>query len=102
MILPLVAELLARVGRRPAVEAAFESLRGGKGVFRLSGLTNPAKALIAALAVAALDRPAIFLVESNQRAEELFGVLWRQWIEPNLSIVGLVRPMMVILGSIVH
>jgi transcription-repair coupling factor (superfamily II helicase) len=75
MILPLVAELLSRVGRQPAVEAAFESLRGGKGMFRLSGLTKPAKALIVALAVAALDRPAIFLVESNQRAEEFIEPL---------------------------
>ncbi|MGC1105658.1 MAG: transcription-repair coupling factor [Candidatus Acidiferrales bacterium] len=70
MILPLVAELLARIGQQPEVEEAFDRLRrGGRGV-TLSGLTDPAKALVAALAVQALLKPVIFLVETNEKAEE--------------------------------
>lgn len=69
MILPLVAELLSRIGRQPVIEAAFDRLkRGGQGG-TLSGLTEPAKALLAALAVQALLRPCIFLVETNEKAD---------------------------------
>jgi transcription-repair coupling factor (superfamily II helicase) len=75
MILPLVSELLARVGRRPAVEEALETLRQRGGEVRLEGLTGPAKALMAPLAFARLGRPVIFLVESNQRAEKLLAPL---------------------------
>jgi transcription-repair coupling factor (superfamily II helicase) len=81
MILPLVAELLARVGRRPAVEESIDALRRAAAALtagqaaaseaRLSGLTDPAKALVAALVEASLGRPVILLTESNQRAEEL-------------------------------
>jgi transcription-repair coupling factor (superfamily II helicase) len=71
MILSLVSELLARVGRRPAIEEALESLRRIGGEVCLTGLTNPAKALVAPLAFARLGRPVIFLVESNQHAEAL-------------------------------
>jgi transcription-repair coupling factor (superfamily II helicase) len=71
MILPLVSELLARVGRRPVIEEVFEALRRTAGEIRLAGLTEPAKALLVALAFAELGRPVIFLVESNQRAELL-------------------------------
>ncbi len=71
MILPLVSELLARVGRRPVIEEALETLRRTAGEIRIAGLTEPAKALLVALAFAELGRPAIFLVESNQRAELL-------------------------------
>jgi transcription-repair coupling factor (superfamily II helicase) len=72
MILPLVSELLARVGRRPVIEEALETLRRrSAGEIRLAGLTEPAKALLVSLAFAELGRPAIFLVESNQRAELL-------------------------------
>jgi transcription-repair coupling factor (superfamily II helicase) len=70
MILPLLAELLARVSHRPAVEQVFAELRAGARESRLSGLTDPAKALLVALAAEALGRPVIFLVESNQRAEQ--------------------------------
>jgi transcription-repair coupling factor (superfamily II helicase) len=71
MILSLVSELLARVGRRPIVEEAVDTLRRSGGFVRLDGLTDPAKALVATLVVTELGRPAIFIVESNQRAEAL-------------------------------
>jgi transcription-repair coupling factor (superfamily II helicase) len=71
MILSLVSELLARVGRRPVVEEAVDKLRRSGGFVRLDGLTDPAKTLIAALAATELGRPAILIVESNQRAEAL-------------------------------
>ena len=71
MILPPVAELLSRVGRRPAVEGTFDALRRGAPEASLAGLTNPAKALVAAFAAAELGRPISVLVESNQQAEDL-------------------------------
>jgi len=71
MILSLASELLARVGRRPAVEEAFEALRRTGGEVRLSGLTDSAKALLVALAQNSLGRPTIFLVDANQRAEAM-------------------------------
>jgi transcription-repair coupling factor (superfamily II helicase) len=71
MILPLVSELLGRIARQPAVEEACDKLRRLGGEVRLAGLTDSAKALLVPLAVAELGRPAILLVESNQRAEAL-------------------------------
>ncbi len=71
MILPLISELLGRVARRPAVEEACEQLRRNRGDVRLGGLTDSAKALAAPLVSAELGHPAIVIVESNQRAEEL-------------------------------
>jgi len=71
MILSLVSELLARVGRRPVVEEALETLRRSGGEVRLAGLTDPAKTLLVALAANELGRPTIFITESNQRAEAL-------------------------------
>ena len=71
MILSLVSELLARVGRRPVVEEAVDTLRRSGGFVRLDGLTDPAKTLVATLAATELGRPAIFIVESNPRAEAL-------------------------------
>ena len=71
MILPLVSELLARVARRPVVEETFEALRRSGGEVRLAGLTDSAKALLIPLAFAALGRPTVLLVETNQRAEAL-------------------------------
>jgi transcription-repair coupling factor (superfamily II helicase) len=71
MILSLVSELLGRVSRRPVVEQALEALRRNASEVRLSGLTDPAKALIAALATAEVGRPVVLVVESNQRAEAL-------------------------------
>ncbi|MBI3663730.1 MAG: transcription-repair coupling factor [Acidobacteria bacterium] len=71
MILPLVAEMLSRVGRHAAVEEALECLRRGAPESRLAGLTDPAKALVVATAALAWNRPVVFLVESNPRAEAL-------------------------------
>jgi transcription-repair coupling factor (superfamily II helicase) len=71
MILPIVSELLARVGRRPVVEAAFDALRRKAAEVRLAGLTDSAKALMIPLAFAELGRPFVVLVENNQRAEML-------------------------------
>jgi transcription-repair coupling factor (superfamily II helicase) len=73
MIVPMVAELLRRVERLPAVEEALHSLRGGasSGAERsLSGLSGAAKPLVVALAAASLNRPVVCLVDSNRRAEE--------------------------------
>ena len=71
MILPLVAELLLRVGKLPAVEEVFDLLRRGPNETRIGGPTAAAKALLAALAAVELGRPIVMLVESNQRAEDL-------------------------------
>ncbi len=71
MLLPSIAELLARVGRHPAVEATLDALRRGASEARLAGLTDPAKALIAAHVAAELRRPVLLLAESNPRAELL-------------------------------
>jgi transcription-repair coupling factor (superfamily II helicase) len=71
MILPVVSELLARVARQPVVEEVLDALRRSGGEVRLAGLTDSAKALIVPIAFAELGRPAIFLVESNARAEAL-------------------------------
>ena len=71
MILPLVAELLSRVGRHPSVEASLDDLRRGRGESSLAGLTDPAKALITAICASSLVRPVFLLVSSNRRGEEL-------------------------------
>ena len=71
MLLPSIAELLARVVHHPALEEALDSVRRGAGPTRLAGLTDPAKALGVAHFAAALRRPVVLLVESNQRAEAL-------------------------------
>jgi len=75
MLLPSVAELLARVGRHPALEETLDSLRRGAVEERLAGLTDPAKALVVAFASTALRRRIFFLVESNPRAERLLEPL---------------------------
>jgi len=71
MILSLVSELLARVARRPEAEETFEALRRTAGEVRLAGLTDSSKSILVPLAAAALGRPTILIVESNQRAEFL-------------------------------
>ncbi|MGA8074746.1 MAG: DEAD/DEAH box helicase, partial [Candidatus Acidiferrales bacterium] len=71
MILPLVAELLSRVGRHPAVEASLDDLRRGSGESSLAGLTDPAKGLVTAICAASLVRPVFLVVASNRRGEEL-------------------------------
>jgi len=71
MILPLVAELLSRVGRHPAVEASLDDLRRGGSESSLAGLTDPAKGLVTAICAASLVRPVFLVVASNRRGEEL-------------------------------
>jgi len=71
MILPLLSELLVQVARRPAVEEACDRLRRNSGDVRLAGLTDSGKALLAPLVCKELGRPAILIVESNERAESL-------------------------------
>jgi transcription-repair coupling factor (superfamily II helicase) len=71
MILPVVAEVLARVGHHPAIEASLDQVRRGTRETHLAGLTDPAKAVVVAQAAAALERPVLWLVESNERAEAL-------------------------------
>jgi len=71
MLLPSINELLAGVARHPAIEETLDSLRRCVGEARLAGLADTAKALVAAHAAAALRRPVVLLVESNERAEAL-------------------------------
>jgi transcription-repair coupling factor (superfamily II helicase) len=80
MILPLVAEILGRLGHHPAVEGAVDDLRRGAasgqgGHVRLAGLTDSAKVLVSAQVAAALGRPVIYVVESSQRAEAVLDPL---------------------------
>ncbi|HVA71732.1 MAG TPA: transcription-repair coupling factor [Candidatus Limnocylindrales bacterium] len=74
MILPLVGELLARVGRQPAVEECLDRLRRGVREVVLTGLTDPAKALLTAIAARSLAKQTILLVDSNQRADDFAGL----------------------------
>ncbi len=71
MILPLISEILAQIAHRAAVKEACDKLRRNAGEVRLAGLTGSAKTLLTPLVAAALGRPAIFVVESNERAEAL-------------------------------
>src|SRR5580704_11941850 len=83
MLLPSVSETLASVSRHPALEAAISALRRGvaqgnaKGVAheRVAGLTDTAKALVAAHVAAELRRPVVVLVTSGARAETLAASL---------------------------
>jgi transcription-repair coupling factor (superfamily II helicase) len=69
MILPSVSETLAPVSAHPALQAAVAALRQGTARERIAGLTDTAKALIAAIVVSELRRPMVVLVESGGRAE---------------------------------
>jgi transcription-repair coupling factor (superfamily II helicase) len=69
MILSSVSETLASVSRHPALESAISALRQGTSRERIGGLTNTAKALLAAIVVTELRRPLVVLVESGGRAE---------------------------------
>ena len=71
MILSLVSEILSRVARNPEIDQALDTLRRSKGEVHLSGLTDPAKAFVSAVAPAQLGRPTVLIAESNQRAEML-------------------------------
>jgi len=69
MILPSVSETLSPVTRHPAVQSAIAALRQGSSLQRLAGLTETAKALIAAAVATELRRPMVVLVETGARAE---------------------------------
>src|SRR6267142_983471 len=77
MLLPSVSETLASVSRHPALEAAISALRRGGahevGREHVAGLTDTAKALVAAQVAAELRRPVVVIVTSGARAV----TLWR-------------------------
>jgi transcription-repair coupling factor (superfamily II helicase) len=75
MLLPSVSETLASVSRHPALEAAISALRRGVAQEHVAGLTDTAKALVAAHVAAELRRPVIVLVTSGARAEALAASL---------------------------
>jgi len=75
MLLPSVSETLASVSRHPAAEAAISALRRGVAQEHVAGLTDTAKALLAAQVAAELRRPVIVLVTSGARAETLAASL---------------------------
>src|SRR3981081_1318127 len=71
MLLPSVSETLASVSRHPALEAAISALGRGLADEHVAGLTDTAKALVAAQVAAELRRPVVVLVTSGARAETL-------------------------------
>jgi transcription-repair coupling factor (superfamily II helicase) len=75
MLFPAVTDTLARLARHPAMDDALAALRRGSPRQLLAGLTDPVKALAAALVAAELRRPVLLLVESDRRAEELLEPL---------------------------
>jgi transcription-repair coupling factor (superfamily II helicase) len=75
MLLPSVSETLASVSRHPALESAVSALQRGVVHERLAGLTDTAKALVAAHVSAELRRPVIVLVASGARAETMAASL---------------------------
>jgi transcription-repair coupling factor (superfamily II helicase) len=79
MLLPSVSETLASVSRHPALEAAISALRRGVAQDvaheRVAGLTDTAKALVAAHVAAELRRPVVVVATSGARAETLAASL---------------------------
>jgi len=75
MLFPAVTELLGRLTRLPSIDEALDALRRGSPRESLAGLTSPVKAIVAALAAAELRRPALLLVESQRRAEDVLEPL---------------------------
>jgi len=81
MILPLVGELLGRVGQHPAVEECLDALRraapqaAAKAEVRLAGLTDSAQALVAAYVAVELKHAVLYLTDSATRAEALVAPL---------------------------
>jgi hypothetical protein len=75
MLFPAVTELFGHLARLPALDEAFEALRRGSPAEELAGLTNPAKALVVALAATELRRPILVLVEDERRAASLLEPL---------------------------
>ncbi|HUI75122.1 MAG TPA: transcription-repair coupling factor [Candidatus Acidoferrum sp.] len=72
MILPVVRERLESLLRQPSLEAVLAEVRAGGKHTAISGLQDPAKAIVCAYLVHQLRRPAFLLVDSNKRAEEVF------------------------------
>jgi transcription-repair coupling factor (superfamily II helicase) len=75
MLFPAVTETLARVAHLPALDDALDSLRRGTPEEAIAGLTDPVKALVAALVADKLRRPLLILVEGERRAEETLELL---------------------------
>src|SRR5260370_20324397 len=75
MLLPSVSETLASVSRHPALEAAISGLRRGVAHEHVAGLTDPAKALVAAHVAGELRRRVVVIVTSGARAEALAASL---------------------------
>lgn len=75
MLFPAVIEFFGHLTRLPALDDVFEALRQGSRAEELAGLTSPAKALVAALAITELRRPTLVLVEDERRAESLLEPL---------------------------
>src|SRR3989304_4189452 len=75
MLFPAVTESLARLARHPVMDDALAALRRGSPQQLLAGMTDPVKALVAALAAPELRPPVLLLVESDRRAEELLDPL---------------------------
>ena len=75
MLFPAVTELLGHLARLPALDEAFEALRQGSRTEEVAGLTQPAKALVAALAATELRMPTLVLVEDERRAASLLEAL---------------------------
>jgi transcription-repair coupling factor (superfamily II helicase) len=71
MILPAVRERLEALLRHPAMEGVVGEVRSGGNLVGLSGLQDVAKALVAAHVAHELRRPAYFITENNQRAEDI-------------------------------
>jgi transcription-repair coupling factor (superfamily II helicase) len=75
MLFPAVTENLSRLARHPAMDDALAALRGGSSRESIAGLTDPVKALVAAMAAVELRKPVLLLVESGRRAEEMLEPL---------------------------
>ena len=75
MLFQAVTENLARLARHPAMDDALAALRRGSPRELLAGMTDPVKALVAAVAAAELRRPVLLLVETDRRAEEILEPL---------------------------
>ncbi len=75
MLFPAVTELLGHLARLPALDEAFEALRQGSRREEVAGLTQPAKALVAALAATELRTPTLVLVEDERKAASLLEAL---------------------------
>ena len=75
MLFPAVTELFGNLAHLTALDDAFEALRQASPFEGLAGLTTPAKALVTALAVTELRRPALLLVEDERRAAALLEPL---------------------------